>query len=53
LESAATASSPAQLFVHGPSAVAAHSTLATEPGCKFVQTNSPLRPKDAITGACP
>jgi hypothetical protein len=52
LEPTATASNPAQEFVHGPETDAAHSTLADEPASKLLQTNSPLREKDAITGAC-
>jgi hypothetical protein len=53
LESAVTASSPAQVFGHGPVGEEAHSTLAVVPGIRFLQTSRPLCPNEAMPGACP
>src|SRR5579859_5421173 len=36
----------------GPDGVEAHSTVATDPGAKLLQTNTPLPPKDVMTGFC-
>src|ERR1035437_4490973 len=51
VESTVTASSPAQLFVHGPVTEDAHSTVATLPGARLLHTNTPLPLKEVITGA--
>jgi hypothetical protein len=51
LESAITASSPAQLFVHGPVTADAHSTTATLPAARLLHTNTPFPLKEVITGA--
>jgi hypothetical protein len=49
-ESAVSVSSTAQLAVHGPANDDAHSTVATLPGCKLVQTNTPFGLKGADDG---
>ena len=46
---ASSPAAPAQL-VHGPDNDDAHSTLATVPGCKLVQTKTPFRLKEVMTG---
>ena len=48
--SAVTAARPAQLVCHGPDNDDAHSTVATLPGCKLVQTNTPFWLKEVMTG---
>jgi len=52
LESTVTESSPAQLFVHGPAAEDAHSTVATLPGARLLHASTPLALKEVIT-VCP
>ena len=50
-ESTVTASSPAQLFVHGPVTDGAHSTVATLPDARLLHTNTPFPLKEVMTGA--
>jgi hypothetical protein len=52
LESAVTASSPAQLFVHSPATADAHSTDATLPGARLLHTSTPFPLNEVMTGVC-
>ena len=46
-----TAVNPVQLVCHGPDNDDAHCTEAALPGCKLVQTKTPFRLNELITGA--